>query len=130
MELGLSLFLAKLFGLYFLIIGLLWALRGDAMADVVKEFLANRSMVFLSGLLALAVGIAMAISHSVWEPNWRGLITLLGYFSIAKGIARTGFPELPEKAAKFFLEGSRTKVWLGIILLLGGYLTWIGFSQA
>ena len=37
---------------------------------VLADWIPN--MVFLSGLLALAVGIAMAIGHSVWEANWRG----------------------------------------------------------
>ena len=125
----LSLFLAKLFGLYFLIIGFLWALRGDVMSEIVKEFLANRSLVFLSGLLALTVGIAMVISHSVWEANWRGVITLFGYLSLIKGIVRTGFPGLPERVAMSLLEGNRTKAWIGIMILIGAYLTWAGFSQ-
>jgi len=67
----LSLFLAKLFGIYLLIVAVLWAVRGDVISKVIEEFFASRAMLFMSGLLALAVGIAMAISHSVWELNWR-----------------------------------------------------------
>ena len=99
----LSLFLAKLFGIYLLIMAVLWAVRGEVISKVIEEFLASRPMLFLSGLLALVVGIAMAIGHSVWELNWRGLITLFGYLSIAKGIARIGFPEVPKKATGFLI---------------------------
>ena len=42
-------------------------------------------------------GIAMAIGHSVWELNWRGLITLLRYLCIVKGVVRIGFPDMPKK---------------------------------
>ncbi len=126
----LSLFLAKLFGLYLLTVAVLWVVRGEAISKVLEEFFASRPMLFLSGLLALAVGIAMVIGHPVWELNWRGLITLIGYLSIAKGIARIGYPEVPQKAVGFLLKGNAAWIWIGIILVLGGYLTWVGFTHA
>ena len=124
----LSIFLAKLFGIYALIVALLWAVRGNEFSKIIEEFFANRSLVFLSGLFSLAIGIAMAIGHSVWELNWRGLITLIGYLSIAKGIARMGFPEVPKKAAGFLLKDTRVWIWIGLTFVLGGYLTWVGFT--
>ena len=87
-------------------------------------------MIFLSGLLALTVGIAMAVSHSVWELSWRGLITLFGYLSIAKGVVRIGFPEVPEKTSSFFVTSSTARwLWIGLALLIGGYLTCVGFNK-
>ncbi len=125
----LSLFLAKLFGIYLLIMAVLWAVRGEAISKVIEEFFASGPMLFLSGLIALAVGIAMAIGHSVWELNWRGLITLFGYLSIAKGIARISFPEVPKKATVFLLKGTGIGIWVGLGLVLGCYLTWVGFTK-
>ena len=124
----LSLFLAKLFGIYLLIVAVLWAVRGEEISKVMEEFFTNRPMMFLSGLLALIVGIALAISHSVWEFNWRGLITLIGYLAIVKGIARVGFPEVPQKAAGVLLKGNAIWIWICVILAIGGYLTWVGFT--
>jgi vacuolar-type H+-ATPase subunit I/STV1 len=124
----LSLFLAKLFGIYLLIVAILWGVRGEVISNVIDEFFTSRPMLFLSGLLALAIGIAMAISHSVCELNWRGLITLFGYLSIAKGIVRIGFPEVPKKAAGFLLTDTARWIWIGLALVLGGFLTWKGFT--
>ena len=120
----LSLFLAKRFGIYLLVLAVLFVVRGELIAKVIEEFFAIRPMLFLSGLLALTVGIAMAVSYSVWELSWRGLITLFGYLSIAKGIVRIGFPEVPKKTTSFFVKSSTT-CWLsiGIAMLPGGYLT-------
>ena len=129
MDMELSLFLAKLFGIYLLIIAVLWAVRGDEISKVVNELFANRPLVFLSGLLALAIGIAIAISHSVWELNWRGLITLFGYMSIVKGMMRIGFPEIPQKAAAFLITGKARWLWTGLAVALGVYLTWAGFGK-
>jgi hypothetical protein len=125
----LSIFLARLIGIYMLVIGALAILRREAMFAAVDEFLADRPAMFLSGVIALVLGTAMAIGHSVWEPNWRGLITVIGYLSIAKGIVRIGFPDVPKKAAGRFRDGPLAWIWLGLVLLIGGYLTWVGFSQ-
>ena len=125
----LSLFLAKFFGIYFLIMGSLWALRRDVFLVAIDEFFASRSMMFFSGVAALSVGIAMAIAHSVWEPNWRGLISAIGYLSLIKGVARIGFPEMPRKAGAALASGQTSYMWAGLCILLGTYLTWAGFSS-
>ncbi len=47
-----------------------------------------------------------------------------------KGMVRIGFSEIPKKAAGVFLENSSARwMWIGIALLLGGYLTWAGFTK-
>ena len=61
----LSLFLAKIFGLYLLTVAVLWVVRGEAISKVLEEFFASRPMLFQRGLLALA----MVIGYSVWELN-------------------------------------------------------------
>lgn len=124
----LSQFLAKLLGIYMLTIATLFALRRDTISDAIKEFLQSRALMFLSGLIALLVGIAIVISHNVWELNWRGLVTFFGYASIAKGVTRIAFPEVPRKAVAL-LEGPRLWIWFAIVAAIGGYLTWAGFTQ-
>jgi hypothetical protein len=125
----LSLFLAKLIGIYLLVIGVIFVVRRDTMLGVVDEFLANRPAMFLSGAIALVLGIAIAIGHSVWEPNWRGLVTAIGYLSIAKGVARIAFPNAPKKVADRFRDGPLFWMWLALVLAVGGYLTWAGFTS-
>ena len=127
MELSLS--LAKLLGIYLLLMGALCAARGPAIADVLEEMFHHRPTLFLSGVIALVVGIAMAVGHSVWELNWRGLITLIGYLSIAKGVARIGFPDLPKRASRLLAQRRARWMWIGVVLILGAYLTWAGFTK-
>ena len=52
----LSLFLAKLFGLYLLVVSALCALRSKAFEGIVEDFFAQSALVFLSGLISLAAG--------------------------------------------------------------------------
>ncbi len=126
----LSIFLAKLMGLYLLIVGLIWAVRSQQLSKMIVDFLNSPGLAFFSGIFALLAGIALAISHSVWELSWRGVITLFGYLSIVKGVARIGFPELPKKSAAALIQGSSRWIWIVLTILLGAWLTWKGFTAA
>ena len=125
----LSIFLAKLIGLYLLIMGGLWIARGHEVWASVDEYSHSRPAVFLSGIIALVVGLAMAIGHSVWELNWRGLVTLFGYVSIFKGASLIGFPDWRRSQAEWMRNDIVSRVWLMAVLVLGGYLTWVGFAS-
>ena len=48
----LSVFLAKLFGVYLMVLSVLCALRGELFAEVIEDFFTQRALVFFSGLLA------------------------------------------------------------------------------
>ncbi len=124
----LSLFLAKFFGLYLLVLSALCALRRKAFEGIVEDFFAQRALVFLSGLISLAAGIAIVISHSVWEPGWRLAITLIGYLSVAKGIARIAFPDQIRRVARQAISGPGKWIWFAMAFAFGGWLAWMGFA--
>ena len=123
----LSFFLAKLLGLYFLSIGAIWMVRKKHFETYLKEIVSSKPLMVLSGSLSLLVGLAMVISHSIWQMNWIGLITLLGYLAVVKGILRCAYPEKIQKTALHLIQ--KTHYWLVLLfLVLGGYLTYSGFT--
>jgi len=124
----LSLFLAKFLGLYLMVLSALCALRMKVFEEVKESFLAQRALIFFSGLIALAVGIAIVVSHSVWEPGWRCAITVIGYVSVAKGIIRIAFPDQLGKIARGALSGSPKWVLFGSAFAFGAWLAWMGFT--
>ena len=62
-----SIFLAKLMGPMLFAMGLFVVLRRERMRRVAREFLDSEALIFLSGVITLPVGIAIVISHNVWE---------------------------------------------------------------
>ena len=122
-----SIFLAKVIGLYLLIVPAAVLFRRKQFAKIANELVANLSIVFLSGLIALVVGLLIVVSHNVWTSDWRGVITAIGWLSIAKGAIRIFFPE---KLATFAIDPSSPKWMIASIVLLGLgiVLTNIGFS--
>ncbi len=125
---GLSLFLAKLLGLYLLIVAGVWIARKEEVDKAIKEIFNSRGMLALTGWMSLIPGLAIAIGHPVWQLNWRGLITLLGYLMIVKGIMRIAFVEQVEKYTLKILS-KHYWVIIAVLVVLGAILTYSGFSS-
>ena len=125
----LSLFLAKLLGLYMLILAIIAVLRKDQFLSVMKNMISMEGLVALSGAISLIIGLAILIGHPIWELNWRGLITLLGLIAVIQGIMRLGFTAQLQKA--FSHEKLERSYWVifAILFILGAFLTYIGFSH-
>jgi hypothetical protein len=88
--------LARLIGPIMLVIGIGMAfglmMEGAGYSSVLKEFIANRALIFLTGVLALLAGVAIINVHNVWEPDWRVIITVLGWLLVLRGIMLLVFP--------------------------------------
>jgi len=125
----LSLFLAKLFGLYMLIIAAMGFFRQDQFKLTVRHIMSSEGVVALAGIINLILGLAILIGHPIWELNWRGLITLLGVFSIIKGIMRLAFPQQEQKIVSAMI-GQGYWIVMVIVAILGAYLAYNGFLPA
>lgn len=123
---GLSIFLAKLIGLYLLIVAAIWIFRKDQFDKSIRDIASSRGLIVLSGVMSLLSGLAIAIGHSIWQFSWIGLITLLGYLMIIQGVVRLIFPE---KLQTHMLEIMDKGYWafIAIMIILGGFLTYSGF---
>jgi uncharacterized protein YjeT (DUF2065 family) len=123
----LSYFLAKFFGIYFLIFSLLWLFRQEQIKNLIKELITKPPVLALSGMFSLMLGVAIAVSHSIWLWNWQGLITLLAYLAIIKGVLRIGFPKQSKDLILSSLKGSGYWLMFLIMLVIGLYLSYTGF---
>ena len=81
-----SIFLARVLGAALALIGFSIVLRADHVRDILKAFDGNPALLYLAGLAALSVGLAIVIGHNVWTLNWRILVTLIGWVALVKGI--------------------------------------------
>jgi uncharacterized membrane protein len=125
----LSIFLAKLFGLYFLIAGGIVMFRQKSFMPVVMDLFNSKALIMLVGLLELVAGLALVIAMPTLTPDWRGLITLIGYSMIAEGVIYLSSPYA--KIHKFF-RYFNTPTWYtsgGLLaVVLGAYLAGKGFG--
>lgn len=123
----LSIFLAKLIGLYMLIVALIMLFRKERFDFVLKDIFSSPGLIAFSGALALISGLAIAIGHPVWDLSWRLGITLIGYLAILQGIARLAFPEAVSKVSRIVTDVRYHWFVFLFVFAVGVFFTYNGF---
>ena len=125
-----SLFLARLIGPIFVIVGIGLLLIGDRYRAVVDEVMWSHTLLYLFGAIALTGGLAIVLTHNVWVWDWPVIITIVGWLMIVRGSLRIVFPQQVEDLARKMVAG-----WSNILLIsgllvitLGAFLCWKGFA--
>lgn len=129
----LSIFLAKLIGLYFILISLSLLLNRKNI-DLLYDYYKHSGAILAVGVFDLGLGLALVLGHNVWDGSWRVAITIIGWLLLLRGIERMTFPE---KTARYIASMQKwmgghsmwTIVMLVVVFLIGLWFTYIGFSQ-
>ncbi len=124
--------LARLIGPILLVIGIGMAfglmMEGAGYSSVLREFIANRALIFLTGILTLLAGVAIINAHNVWVPDWRVIVTVLGWLLVLRGIMLLVFPltvqvfgDRVAMSQAGITAGAALTFVLGAILCIMGY---------
>jgi hypothetical protein len=99
-------FLSRLIGLYCLLVSLSMAVHKEATVETVTALVHNPPLLFVVGVMAMGLGLAMTLGHNVWSGGALPVaVTLIGWVALAKGLLILFLP--PEAAVGFFLDGLR-----------------------
>lgn len=124
-----DLFLAQLFGVYFIIVGAAVLIKQKSIMPTVRELLANRPVLLTIALLEIAAGLAIVLSNSAITWDWQGIITIVGWMLLVEGVL---YLALPAKSVQKFMKNFSGQGWVmagGLLALVaGGYLVYIGFG--
>jgi hypothetical protein len=123
-------FLAKLIGIYCILIGLAMAVHEQATLHAVIELVQNAALLYVFGLIVVAAGLAIILSHNIWSGGALPVIvTIIGWLTLVKGLLFLFLP--PPAAVGIVLWGpAYEKFFYGdvvLALVLGIYLTYMGF---
>jgi len=88
-----SIFLARVFGIYFIIVCMAVIFHFKYIQAVYDDMVSNKAHVFIGAFLSLIIGILVVVGHTMFVWDWRLLITLIGYLALFKGILLLFFPE-------------------------------------
>lgn len=125
-----SVFLARLVGptLGTISVGMLVNL--SIYENVIAEGLHPGILLYLSGLLSLLAGLAIVNLHNIWRPDWRVILTFLGWLMTIGGIFRIVVPELAV-AVGSSIYGGRTSTIVVALLVggLGAFLCFKGYAR-
>jgi hypothetical protein len=123
-------FLTQAFGLYFLIGGLGLVLKQSSLKSLIARFSSDRTMVMRGGFVALIIGIPLVLIHNMWGSSLEIIISLIAWAAFLKGVFFILMPDMTTKMMDTLSENIGViKVMLWLMVVLGGYLTYIGFGS-
>ena len=123
-----SLFIAKILGPLFVVVGASMLINRDFFRKVMEDYSKNTALVFFTGVCPLVFGIVILLLHNVWVANWTVLITIFGWGGIIKGIWLLLFPNTISKFMQAYLKNKALLVAHAILaVLLGAFLSYMGY---
>jgi hypothetical protein len=125
-------FLSRLIGLYLILISLAMVVHKQATVELLTSFVRNTPLLFLTGVIAVAAGLAIVLGHNVWSGGAPPVIvTLTGWLMLIKGVSLLFLS--PEGTYQFYFVGLHYErlfyLYTAIPLVLGVYLTYAGFAR-
>ena len=127
-----SRYIARLMGPVLLVIAIGMAfglmMEGPGYSSLLREFIADRAVIFITGILALLAGVAIVNAHNVWVPDWRVIVTILGWLFVMRGVMLLVFPLTVQvfgdriaSSQQGVVAGAAVTFVLGAILCIMGY---------
>lgn len=126
---GLSIFLARILGLFILIKGISLLTKRKEIENIIEDVYKEKTLLMFAGGFELLFGLFLVSIHSVWVNAWPVVITILAWVMVIEGIC---IAVLPMKKMTDIFKVFTTKRWITIwtivTLAIGVYLTNAGFG--
>ncbi len=126
----LTVFLGKLIGLYCIIAALALMAHKRSTVESIKALIRNPPLLLLVEVIALIAGLAMVLGHNLWSGGALAVVvTLIGWLVTIRGVALLVLPEnVKLKLFEALRYEERFFIYMGVVLVLGIYLTFAAFS--
>ena len=123
-----SIFLAKLMGLFSIVMGLSMFARRKMLMSIFHEISTNRALSYILGVLIFIIGLLIVLSHNVWGRGFPIVITIIGWGVLLEGAVFLFMSS--ESLERYLASLDSKKVYYFIALaylFLGLYLIFSGF---
>jgi hypothetical protein len=123
-----AVFIARLTGPSLVVIGVGVLLNEANYAAMITEAAHSPTLIYLSGLLTLPLGLAILNVYRAWTADWRVVITILGWLLAIGGVIRIVLPQFTATlATAMYSTSAGLTVFAVVMLVLGGYLSFEGY---
>ncbi|WP_438422928.1 hypothetical protein [Aquimarina macrocephali] len=120
-----SMFLAKFWGWYLIIFFFILSFNPNRIKQIFED-LKDQKFVIVTSFVAIIVGLLNILFHNIWEPNWKFIVTAIGWISLGIGLLLFIFPKGTAKWLEFINIKLVQVLYIllfltGILLLNAGY---------
>lgn len=124
-----SIALAKIFGIYFVVIGCSLMINYRFFKGVLKDLVQSNIAMLIIATITLIFGTILIVMHNVWVYDWRVSITLLCWLTFVAGVIRSLFPTFIQRMArKLFTKSLHFHVAGLASVAVGFALIYLGFK--
>jgi len=125
---GNSILIAKILGPYMAIVAIGLMCNMKFYQRMIEDFFKNTALIYLGGIMALAIGIVIVLFHNVWVAGWRVIITIFGWGGLIKGVWLIVFPNSLGKLTQIYQQKpALLRVHMVIVLVVGLFLIVKGY---
>ena len=127
-----TVFLARLIGMYFLLIALTFSAHKQQTLIAFDAIVHSQDIVLVTGIVALAVGLALVIGHNRWSGGAPAIIvTIVGWILLIRSVLVLLLPPDVVGLVYDMLGIDRYfSVYMVVIGVIGLYLIWSSFRGA
>jgi len=124
-----SVLIAKTASVIYLSAALGAVISRDQYRRVVEDFFNNAGLTYLTGFIAVILGLLVVNYHNHWTRDWTVLITILGWLTLVKGVMIIAFPKFVEGYSKAILKGKGSLIFPYIAAFVGLLFGYFGFVR-
>ena len=115
-----SVFLAKFWGWYLIIFFFVLSLKPSRIKEVFGN-LKDQKFLFTTSFIAIVIGLINILLHNIWEPNWKFIITSIGWVALNLGLLLFIFPLATVKWLEF-INIKMVQILYVLLFLTGVFL--------
>ncbi len=124
-----TLFLAQFLGVFSIILAIAIILRRELIVRVVGSFFQNRTLSFMFGIVEVAAGLLLILSHPSWNSMLEIVISIFGWLILLEGVLYLFATRKLLRSFLAVLENASAYYFFAVLyLLLGLYLVYAGFQ--
>lgn len=124
----LSVLLAQIFGLYFILMAIVMVAKVDRFKFLVERLDEDSYVVFMGSAFSCLLGISLVVVHTYWALDWQIVITLIAWAILVKSLFWLLLPSLMVACTKKFYLGIGYYVSIAFMVFLGIFLLYQGYS--
>lgn len=121
-----SYFLAKFWGWYLLIFFFILSFNPERIRQINAD-LKDQKFQILIAFTAIVIGLVNILFHNVWEPDWRFIVTLLGWIALFSGLGLFIFPTHTSRKLAV-INVKLIQLIYFLLFLLGVFLLNVGYQ--
>ena len=96
----------------------------------VRNFQTESFAMLTGGFVAVVCGLAIILSHNIWDGTWRTWIAFFGWSALIKGCLYLIAPQsLMNTSTSFLRHENWFRAYLVFALILGLYIAYKGFGH-